>query len=123
MSVQMQLVSSAARYTTGRAASPVISKRRRPEPVTRNKSITLPNEDVGRLFIKGGRNASSKLSETRIGREVERMFGEISAKRGDLCTNPVTGGEFVFGFDPIRLQKKIAYHALLAREDFALNGC
>ena len=66
--------------------------------------------------------ASNKLSETRIGREVERMFGEISAKRGDLCTNPVTGGEFVFGFDPIRLQKKIAYHALLAREDFALNG-
>jgi hypothetical protein len=47
---------------------------------------------------------------------------EISAKRGELCENPVTGGEFVCGFDPIRLQKKIAYHALLAREDFALNG-
>jgi hypothetical protein len=24
--------------------------------------------------------------------------------------------------NPIRLQKKVAYHALLAREDFALNG-
>ena len=60
--------------------------------------------------------ASSKVSENLIGREVERLFGEISAQRGDLCENPVTGGEFVYGFDPIGLQKKIAYHALLARE-------
>jgi hypothetical protein len=66
--------------------------------------------------------ASSKLSETPIGREVERLFGQISARRGELCENPVTGGDFVYGFDPIRLQKKVAYHALLAREDFALNG-
>ena len=66
--------------------------------------------------------ACTKLSETPIGREVERLFGEISAKRGDLCENPVTGGQFVYGFDPIRLQKKIAYNALLAREDFAVNG-
>ena len=36
--------------------------------------------------------ASTKLSDTLIGREVERLFGEISAKRGDLCANPVTGG-------------------------------
>ena len=66
--------------------------------------------------------ASSKLSETLIRREVERLFGEISAKRGELCTNPVTGGEFVYGFDSTRLQKKMAYHALRAREDFARNG-
>jgi hypothetical protein len=66
--------------------------------------------------------ANTKLNETQIGREVERLFGEISAKRGDLCTNPVTGWEFVYGFDPIQLQKKIAYHALRAREDFAVNG-
>jgi hypothetical protein len=66
--------------------------------------------------------ASSNISETLIRREVDRLFGEISAKRGDLCTNPVTGGEFVYGYDRIRLQKKIAYHALRAREDFARNG-
>ena len=66
--------------------------------------------------------AWTKLRQTLIGSEVERLFGEISAERGDLCTNPVTGGDFVYGFDPIGLQKKIAYHALLAREDFALNG-
>jgi hypothetical protein len=65
---------------------------------------------------------ASKLSETLIRREVERLFAEISSKRGDLVPNPVTGGEFVYGFDPIRVQKKIAYHALRAREDFAVNG-
>jgi hypothetical protein len=66
--------------------------------------------------------ASTQVNETLIRHEVERLFGEISAKRGDLCENPVTGGQFVYGFDPIRLQKKIAYNALLAREDFAING-
>ena len=62
------------------------------------------------------------LSDTPIEREVERLFGVISAKRGDLCTNPVTGGEFVYGFDPIHVQKKMAYHALRVREDFASFG-
>ena len=66
--------------------------------------------------------ASSKLSETLIGREVERLFGQISARHGDLCWNPVTGAEFVYRVDPIGPQKKMAHHALLAREDFAVNG-
>ena len=61
--------------------------------------------------------ASTQVNETLIGRDVERLFGEISAKRGDLCTNPVTGGEFVYGFDPIRLQKKIAHHEIFARTE------
>jgi hypothetical protein len=66
--------------------------------------------------------ASSKLSENLIRREVERLFGEISAKRGELCTNPVTGGDFVYGFDSIKRQKEAAYKRLLVREYFALNG-
>jgi len=66
--------------------------------------------------------ATHKLSETLIGREVERLFGDISAKRGDLCTNPVTGGDFVYGFDPIKQQKDMAYKRLLAREYGALNS-
>ena len=66
--------------------------------------------------------ASSKLSENLMGREVERLFGEISAKRGDLCTNPVTGGDFVYGFDSIKRQKKAAHKRLLVREYFALHG-
>ena len=66
--------------------------------------------------------ARSKLSETLIGREVERLFGEISAKRGDICWNPVTGEEFVYGVDPIEQQKEAAYRRLLIREYFALSG-
>src|SRR5215510_650852 len=66
--------------------------------------------------------ASSKLSETAIRREVERLFGEISAKRGELCTNPVTGGDFFYGFDSIEQQKKAAQKRLLVREYFALKG-
>jgi hypothetical protein len=66
--------------------------------------------------------ASSKLSETLIGREVERLFGEISAQRGDECQNPVTYGLFVYGFDPIKKQKEAVYRRLLVREYFALSG-
>ena len=66
--------------------------------------------------------ASSNLSDTLIGREVERLFGEISAKRGDLCENPVTGGEFVYGFDSIKRQKDAAYKRLLVREYFRLHA-
>ena len=63
--------------------------------------------------------AGTQVSETLVRREVERLFGEISARRGDLCDNPVTGGEFVYGFDPIKRQKEAAYKRLLAREHFA----
>jgi hypothetical protein len=66
--------------------------------------------------------ASSKLSENLMGREVERLFGEISAKRGDLCTNPVTGGDFVYGFDSIKRQEDAAYKRLLVREYFAMHA-
>ena len=66
--------------------------------------------------------ASTQVNETLLRREVELMFGEISAKRGDLCTNPVTGGDFVYGFDSIKQQKDAAYKRLLVREYFALHG-
>jgi hypothetical protein len=75
-----------------------------------------------RGFLKESIMACTKQSETPIGRDVERLFGEISAKRGDLCTNPVTGGEFVYGFDSIEQQKKAAQKRLLVREYFALHG-
>jgi hypothetical protein len=55
---------------------------------------------------------------------VDRLFGEIKAKakRGDFCDNPVTGGCFVWGLDPIAPQKKDAVVALRAREWFAVEG-
>ena len=66
--------------------------------------------------------ASSKLSETLMGREVERLFGQISTRHGGLCWNPVTGAEFVYGLDPIKPQKEAARRRLLIREYFALNS-
>jgi len=62
-----------------------------------------------------------KLSETLIGREVERLFSETPVRHGKTCENPVTGGRFVYGLDPIAPQKDVACRALLAREWFALN--
>jgi hypothetical protein len=62
------------------------------------------------------------LSETLIGREVERLFNESPAQYGDRCTNPVTGSGYIHGADPVAPQKEAAYRALLAREWFAFNG-
>ena len=36
-----------------------------------------------------------KLSETLIGREVERLFSKNPGSHGGLYENPVTGGHFV----------------------------
>ena len=53
---------------------------------------------------------------------VDQLFSEIKAERGGCCNNPVTGGGFVWGLDPIAPQKKEAVAALRAREWFAANG-
>ena len=62
------------------------------------------------------------LTETLIGREVERLFNESPARYGENCRNPVTGAGYVHGVDPVASQKEAARRALLAREWFALNG-
>jgi hypothetical protein len=53
---------------------------------------------------------------------VDQLFSEIKAKRGESRDNPVTGGDFVWGIDPITAQKKEAIAALSAREWFAANS-
>jgi hypothetical protein len=61
-------------------------------------------------------------SKSLIGREVDRLFNAIVAPHGQCGDNPVTGGGFVWGLDPIAEQKKEAAVALLAHEWFAVNG-
>jgi hypothetical protein len=61
-------------------------------------------------------------SKSPIEREVDRLFGEIDAKRGSLCVNPVTRGGFVWGDDPIAPQKKAAVAFFRAQEWFAVDG-
>jgi hypothetical protein len=64
------------------------------------------------------------INKGPIEEQVDRLFDEIQAKAkgGERCENPVTGGGFVWGLDPIALQKKEAVVALRAREWFAVNG-
>ena len=55
-------------------------------------------------------------------RLVDQVFNEIGAKHGEWCLDPIIGGSFLWGIDPIAAQKKAAVTALLAREWFAANG-
>ena len=50
---------------------------------------------------------------------VDQLFSKIKAKRGEICRNPVTDGGFVWGVDPIVVQKRAAVRALRAQEWFA----
>jgi hypothetical protein len=57
-----------------------------------------------------------------ISRKVDQLFDGLNAKRGDYCVNPVTGGRFIWGDDPVEPQKETARRALAAQEWFAVNG-
>ena len=52
---------------------------------------------------------------------MERLF-KTRRKSGELCRNPVTGGSYVAGLEPIKPQKDAARRALRAREWFRKNG-
>jgi hypothetical protein len=50
---------------------------------------------------------------------VDGLFKEdLSCRKGNLRVNPVHGGKFIDGMDPIATQKRDARRALLAREWF-----
>ena len=53
---------------------------------------------------------------------VDRPFTDAPPWRGELCENPVTGGYWLPGDDPISRQKRMACRALFAREWFDLYG-
>jgi hypothetical protein len=64
----------------------------------------------------------SSNSYSLIRREVDRLFAKLKAGPGECCKNPITGGSFLWGIDPVATQKKEAVAGLLAREWFAVNG-
>jgi hypothetical protein len=66
--------------------------------------------------------AWTKLSQTLIGSEVERVFDNISGGPGDICENPVTGQQFIYGYYSLEQEKRAAYRRLLIRDYFALSG-
>ena len=61
-------------------------------------------------------------SNSLIKSEVDRLFAERNATRGECWINPITAGGFVKGLDPIAEQKDDAVVALLAQEWFEVNG-
>jgi hypothetical protein len=61
-------------------------------------------------------------STSHIEKEVNRLFNALVASHGQCCDNPVTGGAFVWGLDPIAPQKNAAVVRLRARDWFAVNG-
>ena len=52
---------------------------------------------------------------------VDRVFRNPELTRGQICENPVTGGYYVGGEDPIGPQKRMVHCALLAREWFVAS--
>ena len=63
-----------------------------------------------------------EVASHRVDRELERLFKQHPPRYDQLCTNPVTGGLYVGGLDPIEEQIDAARRLLLAREWHALNG-
>jgi hypothetical protein len=62
------------------------------------------------------------FAERKVALAVDRLFNENPPRYGQLCVNPVTGGSFMGGLDPIEPQKEVARRALLARLWFADHG-
>jgi hypothetical protein len=62
------------------------------------------------------------LAERRIVRQVDELFAKMPARYGAYCTNPITGGCYIHGDDPIEPQKEAARRALFNREWFAIHG-
>jgi hypothetical protein len=62
------------------------------------------------------------MTKYQIARRVDQLFAEMPARYGDNCRNPVTGGGFIYGEDPIKPQKEAARLILLQIKYFALNG-
>ena len=79
-------------------------------------------EMTARGAVRGINMNTIDVAEDLVDRMVDELFGGASFRHGEFCENPVTGGGFVYGFDPIGPQKLEAYRALFAREWFALNA-
>lgn len=62
------------------------------------------------------------MSFIAVERLVDDLFSGNLPPYGQICRNPVTGGTFLSGADPIALQKARACRALRAREWFYHHG-
>jgi hypothetical protein len=63
-----------------------------------------------------------EVNMDRIEMEVDRLYKQLTGKRGALCEFPVIGGSFIKGVDRVVRQKRLSCLALSAREWFAIHG-
>jgi hypothetical protein len=61
-------------------------------------------------------------TQVQIKAEVERLFREAPDRHDQVRVNPVIGGLWENGVDPIGPQKQAALRALMAREWFAQHA-
>ena len=64
----------------------------------------------------------TKLANKFVDREVLRLFQANPPDRGEVSCNPVTGGGYIGGDDPIGEQMDIACRALHVRQWHAETG-
>jgi hypothetical protein len=62
------------------------------------------------------------MEMTLLKSHVDLLFRDTPTQLEQICTNPVTGGDWVSGADSIALQKRLAIRGLLAREWFRVYG-
>jgi hypothetical protein len=62
------------------------------------------------------------MTTSIIKEHVNKLFSDAAPMSGDLCINPVIGGIWLAGEDPIIVQKNRARRALVAREWFYIHG-
>jgi hypothetical protein len=75
-----------------------------PNKLIRLSGLTLsPINALPRQIVGAHRRTNmATIFRSPIEAMVEQLFSNIKAKRGECCDNPVTGGGFVWGLDPIR---------------------
>jgi hypothetical protein len=66
--------------------------------------------------------AKQKENMNRIEMEVDQLFKQLTARRGEQCEFPIIGGWFIKGVDRVARYKRLACRALAAREWFAEHG-
>jgi hypothetical protein len=64
----------------------------------------------------------TQIADHKVALLVDRLFRKDPPRYGQQCVNPITGGHYLGGLDPIAPQKRMARRALRAREWFAIYG-
>ena len=106
-------------------------------PFSRLRAGAPPRAGLGILFDTGSGGARGRIRlavrpppepatlnkfQTFRHAKLSTCLAKFLRKRGDLCTNPITGEQFIYGHFSIKREKEAAYRRLLVREYFALNG-